>query len=1393
MKLKKLLALVLCIAMVLSTMSFTVFAEEATTVVKPEEPAALSYAEFNEIIRNAQDGVYDGNDITVVLKDSERSYQNNKTAQFFIGATNINITDPVAAVKVSNVNFVFEDDDTTNTYTSGELQVFADVIEFTDCTFKGVAVSPWGVSNSENAESATFTGCVWNDLSGRYGVHQNRASVLTVTGCEFINCERGIHTNSSTVSSITITDNTFTGIGAEYGVLCIAEGNGDLSKATLDISGNKAENQVMLRQLSETITYEQVADILDENKNTFGETYVSGSIELLAPVEVTTYDQLIEALEGEADTIIMMNDIVAKAKPLSNAYGKTGINILNGETLDGKGHTLTLSGLGSKWDSAINITGGTIKNLKVNKGFRGIFINHNSTYGAHVYLENVIIDGPTYTISCDQGTNNGLTATGCTFNGWTSFAKTLGKATFNNCNFGEGSGYSFCRPYAESEFNGCDFEKDYEFDANQIGSDIHEFNECKYDGEDLGAGNGMEMFYNGGNITIDGEQTTLAKNPVANIGLTTFATLKEAVEAAKDGDTIYITGKVNEETVKLPAKIKDLTIAGATDGAMLKDSTIMAADGNSINYDGLTIKNLTFDNSRISLTGWRTNGASIKNLVVENNTFKNLDDTTSSAPVHINMAETEAVNGFTFTNNIIDGATGGSKSGIYAQVTGNAVVKNNVINNVAFRPFVIQLTTDDGIDDSFIVEGNTFSNNASGRLQGLGNNAAGTDSVNLVITNNIIHNVPDAQEICYWNFNPETTTATFSYNYFGADIIANPSQIYFNSSAADVDALINMGIFPFYEELNEDGTINTDSLNNGEKLAKAMIGNSPYTSIQKAVDAAEAGDIITVLDDITEKVVIAAPAVATLAANDDAIVIDLNGNTLYGYILIEDPTKVIEIKNGNIVNEDSAESAIESKATLTVTDVNIVSARGAINIEGGNAEINGGNYSLIQKEILTQNVIGAENANVTINDGVFTGPAGTTADSGAAVAAKTGSTVEIYGGKFSGGKNNTLSAKGTLVVYGGMFDQDPAAYIAETSEAVDRGAYEYPYGVAPKAAAKINVALKATDNKNVYNIVITSADEYDINEFVSAELTFKNESTTVGGSVMDYKINGYADNKTFAQEAKDAVGLKDNEEQYIISLNDGAKRLSSTDAKDGDGIIIGQVEFFGQGDIKFSVTKGEVDTTWQNTNLGRYYTTEVVAPATEATLGIENASINSNVPEVHRDVAVNVAFNHNIDTNDYWEGYQIEVTLKNSAMGKEYKKTLEIKDIKSGACVFEDVPVGYITVTLKAPGFRTYTYNTTLEETKDNGVLVLNFWNDVKKGNDEAIEKGKDKMAHNFLVGDIVMDMKVDKYDLAAVTSYYGTYGIDKAEAEKYIKYDLNRDGDIDIRDVQYVLHTMGN
>jgi hypothetical protein len=183
-------------------------------------------------------------------------------------------------------------------------------------------------------------------------------------------------------------------------------------------------------------------------------------------VVVYTADQLVEALE-ENNGVLFANDIEINPANMSNAYGKTGINVKNGQTIDGNGYTLDIKGAGGTWDSGINTTGGIIRNIKVTGSFRGIFINHNSTHSETVVLENVIIDGTTYTISCDQGLYQGLVATNCTFNGWTSFAKTLGNAKFIDCNFGKGNGYAYCRPYATTEFIGCTFEAGYTVDKSQ--------------------------------------------------------------------------------------------------------------------------------------------------------------------------------------------------------------------------------------------------------------------------------------------------------------------------------------------------------------------------------------------------------------------------------------------------------------------------------------------------------------------------------------------------------------------------------------------------------------------------------------------------------------------------------------------------------------------------------------------------------------------------------------------------------------------------------------------------------------------------------------------------------------------------------------------------------------
>lgn len=218
--------------------------------------------------------------------------------------------------------------------------------------------------------------------------------------------------------------------------------------------------------------------------------------------------------------------------------------------------------------------------------------------------------------------------------------------------------------------------------------------------------------------------------------------------------------------------------------------------------------------------------------------------------------------------------------------------------------------------------------------------------------------------------------------------------------------------------------------NNAYKLVTdyvAEVNGTPYTTLAAAVDV---GGEVKLLTDVTENVTI--PDGATLT-------IDLNQKTLNGYVAPCTPAS-LTIKNGSIVNNESSKSAIEVNAgSLTLTDVNVSSARHAVRIDGAvTATIDGGNYTLIATSGSTQHAVNVSgDAAVTIKDGTFVGPKGTTMDSGAAVNVQAGSAVNIEGGNFTNGKNDTLASKGTLTITGGTFDQDPSAYVAEGYEAVE--------------------------------------------------------------------------------------------------------------------------------------------------------------------------------------------------------------------------------------------------------------------------------------------------------------------------------------------------------------------
>lgn len=197
-------------------------------------------------------------------------------------------------------------------------------------------------------------------------------------------------------------------------------------------------------------------------------------------VEATTPAQLEEAV-ADGNDVFMQDNITISQTNQNSGYGGAGVAIKNGLTFDGNNKTLSVPGANTTWASAISTTGGIIKNLTINKGFRGIFICHNSSYNAPVILENVILDGVTYTISCDQGSNQGLTATNCTFNGWTSYAATLGNTSFINCNFGKGNGYAFMRPYAPTVLKGCSFAAGFTIDAQASMT----FENCTFNGAPL--------------------------------------------------------------------------------------------------------------------------------------------------------------------------------------------------------------------------------------------------------------------------------------------------------------------------------------------------------------------------------------------------------------------------------------------------------------------------------------------------------------------------------------------------------------------------------------------------------------------------------------------------------------------------------------------------------------------------------------------------------------------------------------------------------------------------------------------------------------------------------------------------------------------------------------------
>ncbi|MBR2387373.1 MAG: hypothetical protein IKB02_01250 [Clostridia bacterium] len=168
------------------------------------------------------------------------------------------------------------------------------------------------------------------------------------------------------------------------------------------------------------------------------------------------------ALASGGNVDLIFDVFVESNQTGSNGYGATGVVVKNGQSLDGHGNSIGVDAW-TTWDSAINTTGGTIKNVVINSGMRGIFMSGATD---NVYIDNVIIDGTVYTFNSDAGNKNyGVYISNSTLNGWTSYSNVHMEVVFDNCNFGEGQGYAFLRAYNSTEFKNCHFDAGFEIEV----------------------------------------------------------------------------------------------------------------------------------------------------------------------------------------------------------------------------------------------------------------------------------------------------------------------------------------------------------------------------------------------------------------------------------------------------------------------------------------------------------------------------------------------------------------------------------------------------------------------------------------------------------------------------------------------------------------------------------------------------------------------------------------------------------------------------------------------------------------------------------------------------------------------------------------------------------------
>ena len=196
-------------------------------------------------------------------------------------------------------------------------------------------------------------------------------------------------------------------------------------------------------------------EFVQKYDNVYGVYTINGC----TPVS-TTAD--LQAALAEGKDVILANDLTITPEEMPTApYGNKMALSQNGGVFNGNGKAISVTANGDNYVLMTN--GGTIKNLNIDRGFRGVVLMYPTQ---DVYVDNVKVgvnDEVCYTINTAEGDGtHSLYVSNSALNGWCSIGTAVKDVTFTNCTFGQGTYYTnvygrLVKPYVNAVFDGCDF------------------------------------------------------------------------------------------------------------------------------------------------------------------------------------------------------------------------------------------------------------------------------------------------------------------------------------------------------------------------------------------------------------------------------------------------------------------------------------------------------------------------------------------------------------------------------------------------------------------------------------------------------------------------------------------------------------------------------------------------------------------------------------------------------------------------------------------------------------------------------------------------------------------------------------------------------------------------